>query len=110
MRRRHRSYNYKFTEKTHSRKGILGLALAVISIVAGIVLIVISFQSKGNGTIYLGSGGVLSMLIGFTAFGLAIAAIGEENSYRIFPVAATIVSVISLLGWIAIYIVGFLRL
>lgn len=110
MRRRRRAYNYKFTEKTHSIKGILGLILALSAILAGIGLVTVSFWSKGNGTVYLGSGGVLAMLLALTAFILAILSMKEENSYRIFPIAATVFGVIALAGWIAIYLLGFLGL
>lgn len=108
MRKRRRSYNYKFTEKTHSAKGILGLVLAILSIILGIVMIVISFENGGNGTIYLGSGGVLSLLIALTAFAFAIISMQEEERYRLFPVAATVTSVVALVCWLALYVVGFL--
>lgn len=106
MRKHHRSYNYKFTEKTHSATGMLGFALAILSMILGIVMIVISFENSGNGTVYLGSGGVLSLLIALTAFILAVISMQEEERYRLFPVAATIVSVIALVCWITLYVVG----
>lgn len=108
MRKRHRAYNYKFTEKTHSVKGILGLILAVLSMILGIAMIVISFENGGNGTIYLGSGGVLSLLIALTAFALAVVSMKEEERYRLFPMAATITSVLALVCWIGLYVVGIL--
>lgn len=106
--RKHRSYNYKFTEKTHSVKGIAGLLLAVLSIVGGIAMTVISFSSDGNGTVYLGSGGILAMFCALAALVLSIGSMKEEKSYRVFPIAATIFSVLALAGWIGVYVMGFL--
>ena len=103
-----RRINYRFTEKEHSVKGIASLTLAVLSLILGIVMIVISFQNKGNGSVYLGSGGVLSLLMTIVAFVLAIQSMREENSYRLFPVIATLVSILALAGGISLYIIGFL--
>lgn len=108
MRGHHRSYNYKFTEKSHSARGIWGLLLALLSLTAGLAMIVVSFLNQGNGTVYLGSGGVLSMLAALTAFILAVQSMREENSYKAFPLAAVIFSVLALGGWIAVYVLGFL--
>lgn len=110
MKRRRRTYNYKFTEKTHSKKGIWGLILAIVSILLGIVMVMISFQNQGNGMVYLGSGGVLSLLLALVALLLAFDGMHEEDRYRVFPMAATVVSLISLAGWIALYIIGLLEI
>lgn len=110
MRRRRRSYNYKFTEKTHSVRGIWALVLALLSIGLGIAMIMISFWKDGAGDVYLGSGGILSMLLAFAAFLLAVSSLREEGSYRVFPVTATVVSLLGFLCWIAVYAVGFLEM
>ena len=60
--RRRRKYGYKFTEKTQSKKGIAAFFLAVLSIAIFIYVIVNSFHHGGNGSMYLGSAGVSSML------------------------------------------------
>lgn len=106
--RKRRKVNYKFTEKNHSVKGIVGLVTAVLSIIFGIGMIVISFLNQGNGTVYLGSGGVLALLIALAAFLLAMSSMREEKSYKVFPIAAAVVSVLSLAGGITLYIIGFL--
>ena len=57
---------------------------------------------------YLGSAGVSSMLISVVAFVLAIMSLGEENSYKLFPYLATVLSFLTLGIWVALYIVGFM--
>ena len=65
--RRRRKYGYKFTEKTQSKKGIAAFFLAVLSIAIFIYVIVNSFHHGGNGSMYLGSAGVSSMLVALVA-------------------------------------------
>ena len=70
--RRRRKYGYKFTEKTQSKKGIAAFFLAVLSIAIFIYVIVNSFHHGGNGSMYLGSAGVSSMLVALVAVVLAV--------------------------------------
>lgn len=107
MRRRHRR-NYKFTEKTQSKRGIIGLLLAIASIVIFFVVVNNSFHNGGNGSMYLGSAGVSSMLLAFVAFVLAVKSMKEENSFKLFPYLATVCSFVAAGVWVALYVVGFL--
>lgn len=107
MRRQRRAYNYKFTERTHSVKGIAGLVLAIISIVSGVGLTSVSYANAGAGTVYLGSGGVLAMLVALAAFILAVMSMKEEDRYRIFPVMSLVFGIVALVGWVVIYVSGF---
>lgn len=107
MRRRHRR-NYKFTEKTQSKRGIIGLLLAIASIVIFFVVVDNSFRNGGNGSMYLGSAGVSSMLLAFVAFVLAVKSMKEENSFKLFPYLATVCSFVAAGVWVALYVIGFL--
>ena len=107
--KKHKSYNYKFTERTHSRKGIAGLILALLSLGGGIALVEVSYLSAGNGNVYLGSAGVLAFLIALTAFGLAGVSLREEDKYRIFPVLALVVSLVAMAAWGSVYVYGALE-
>ena len=57
MKRRHRSYNYKFTGRTHSKKGIVGLLASLCSIGAAAGLILNSFFQGETASIYMAMGG-----------------------------------------------------
>ena len=105
MARRHRN-GYRFTEKTHSKRGVAALFLSIISI--GILAVVSSFDSRGNGSMYLGSAGVTSMLIGICALVLAVKSLGEENSFKLFPYLSTLCSLLITGIWVALYVIGFL--
>ena len=103
--RRRRKYGYKFTEKTQSKKGIAAFFLAVLSIAIFIYVIVNSFHHGGNGSMYLGSAGVSSMLV---AVVLAVMSLREEESFKLFPYMSTVLSFLAAGMWIAIYVIGFL--
>ena len=105
--RRRRKYGYKFTEKTQSKKGIAAFFLAVLSIAIFIYVIVNSFNHGGNGSMYLGSAGVSSMLVALVAVVLAVMSLREE-SFKLFPYMSTVLSFLAAGVWIAIYVIGFL--
>ena len=58
MHTRHKR-GYKFTDKKQSKRGIAAWILSVISLGGLIAVIACSFQDGGNGSMYLGSAGVV---------------------------------------------------
>ena len=106
--RRRRRRGYKFTEKTQSKRGMIALMLAVLSLVVLVMVIANSFMHQGNGSMYLGSAGVASMLLGIVAFVIAAKSLEEENSFKLFPYLATFSSFLVTGLWIALYVVGYL--
>lgn len=106
MRRRRRRGNYKFTEKTQSRRGIVSFLLAVLSLVVLVTVIVNSFQNRGAGSMYLGSAGVASLLVGIVAVVLAVGSLREENSFKLFPYLGTVCSFLATGIWVVLYAVG----
>ena len=106
MARRHRN-GYRFTEKTHSKRGVAALFLSIISIGILVAAVVSSFDSRGNGSMYLGSAGVTSMLIGICALVLAVKSLGED-SFKLFPYLSTLCSLLITGIWVALYVIGFL--
>lgn len=105
MRRRKRT-SYKFTEKTHSRRGKRSLGMALISIIIGISVIVISYRNAGNASIYVGSAGIFSLILSFVALIMGIRSLREEDSYKVFPGLGTLFSGVAFLGWLAVYGLG----
>ena len=73
-----------------------------------VAAVVSSFDSRGNGSMYLGSAGVTSMLIGICALVLAVKSLGEENSFKLFPYLSTLCSLLITGIWVALYVIGFL--
>ncbi len=107
--RNRRRRNYKFTEKTQSKRGIIAFMISLISIAVLVAVVVNSFWHQGNGSMYLGSAGVASMLLGMIALVLAVKSLREENSFKLFPYLSTISSFLVTGTWIALYVAGFAR-
>ena len=91
-----------------SKKGIVAFFLAVLSIAIFIYVIVNSFHHGGNGSMYLGSAGVSSMLVALVAVVLAVMSLREEESFKLFPYMSTVLSFLAAGMWIAIYVIGFM--
>ena len=103
-----RENHNKFTKKKHSKRGMLACVLAVASIFALFYLIGVSFRQKGNGSVYLGSIGILALLVALTSFAQAVKSIREEATFRRIPILSIALSILASGGWIALYAVGFL--
>ncbi len=107
MARRNRGgHNYKFTEKTHSVRGVVAIILSILSFAACGVLIYLSYSNRGNAGIYIGSAGILGFFISVIAFITAVMSIREQETFRVVPYASLGVSLISLAVWITIYLGG----
>lgn len=87
---------------------MLACVLAAASIFALLYLVFESFLQGGNGSVYLGSAGVLALAAACIAFVQAVKSLREEDSFRGFPVASAILSVFAAGSWAALYAVGFL--
>ena len=99
--------HYKFTKKKHSKRGMLACALAAASIFALVYMALLSFWQKGNGSVYLGSAGILALAVALTAFIQAVKSIREDDTFRGIPIASIILSVLAPAAWIAVYTAGF---
>lgn len=102
-----RKNHYKFTGKKHSKRGMLACFLAAASIFALIYMIMTSFWQKGNGSVYLGSTGLLALVAAVAAFIQAVKSLREEDTFRGIPVISVILSLLASGAWIALYAVGF---
>ncbi len=106
MRRKRNSY--KFTEKTHSKRGIISLALSGVEVLLYLIFVYLAFRGAGNLSAYYGSVGVLAMLVSLVALVIAIMSLFEEDSFQIFPRLGFATSVIAAVCWLGTYINGFM--
>ena len=63
--RNRRRRGYKFTEKKHSRQGILATVLALALLIWYLVFLKFAFQGGGSLSVYYGSAGVIAMIATF---------------------------------------------
>lgn len=106
MIRRHRNRGYKFTEKTHSKRGIIATVLAFMLLVLYVVFVSLAFAGNGGLSAYFGSAGVLAMLASAVNFVLSIQSLREEDSFQLFPRLGFVLSLFSVVCWIGTYVLG----
>ena len=99
--------SYKFTEKKHSKKAIAIWLIAVLTLVAYLLFIFLSYKTAGQLSTYYGAFGVLLMLIAFVVMCLAFTTTKEEDTFQLFPRMAVATSVLATLLWIGTYICGY---
>lgn len=97
----------KFSKKKHSKRGMLACVLAAASIFVLLYLLAAAFFSKGSGSVYFGSAGILAMAVAIAALVQAVKSLREEDVFRGIPIASVLVSVFATAAWLALYILGF---
>ena len=100
--RNRRRRGYKFTEKKHSRQGILATVLALALLVWYLVFLKLAFQGGGSLSAYYGSAGVVAMIATFVVLVIA------EDSFQLFPRLGLGLTLLDMVCWIGTYIWGFL--
>ena len=106
MSRRRR--NYKFTEKSHSKRAIAAFVVAGLLFLLYLVLVYLAYIGNGGLSTYYGSIGVMAMLLSVVAFIVSLTCLGEEDSFQMFPRLALVTSLLSSVCWIGTYAMGFM--
>ena len=106
---RRRRNNYKFTEKSQSKRGIISFAIAVILVLLYVFFVFLSFQAAGTLSTYYGSVGVLAMLASVVTFVFSITSLFEEDTFKLFPRLAFVTSFLAVVCWLGTYVIGFMR-
>ena len=107
MRKHKRHGSYKFTEKTHSKRGIVATILALVLLVLYLVILELAFRANGELSAYYGSIGVLAMLASVVVVVVAAGSLREEDSFRLFPRLRLFLSVVNIVCWAGTYVMGF---
>ena len=100
--------NFKFTEKTHSKKGMAAFAVSVGMVFMYFVFVAFAYRGGGNLSAYYGSAGVLALLVSFIMLILSIQSLFEENSFPFFPRLSLLSSLLALVCWAGTYVLGFI--
>lgn len=105
-RRRRGGHNYKFTEKTHSVRGVFAIFLAVVSLVVCVWLLWYSYSSRGNVGVYVASVGILGFFVAVASFACAVSSVREPETFRVVPYTSLGFSIVAMAVWIALYVGG----
>ncbi len=102
-----RRRSYKFTNKQHSKGGVRSSVAAAVSLIATAIAVYGAYLAKGDGERYL----IIFGFLAFTACGYGTFAgyrsFQEEECYYLFSRIGTILSLLLLIFWIAIFGIGF---
>ena len=96
-----------YTDKKHAVKGIIATFLAIAALIIFGILVYISFKSRGEAGIIIGSLALISILLGAVGLILGLMSFKEENKYKLFSYIGSFVNVFVLLLWGLIYMIGF---
>ena len=97
---------YKFTDKKHSKGGLIASGLFLFSILSLFLGIYISYKNKGNGGMMVGVLGTLALLLSIAGFTVGMKSIKEDNVFLMFPWVGTVGNAIILIGLGAIILIG----
>ncbi|MFV0466529.1 MAG: DUF6142 family protein [Lachnospiraceae bacterium] len=101
-----RKSNYKFTRKKHSKKGIISCCISAGSMLTLFLVVLASYQKGGEGSVYLGSAGILAFILAVGAIIIGIMSFREEETYRLFPRLSVFLSIAMTLIWTIFYFNG----
>ncbi len=98
--------NYKFTDKKISPFSVMSVSLSLISFVALLVSLIMSFKLAGQIELKVGLTTLLCLVFSLTALGLSIRTYFQKNVYHIFSHIGTLISAINILYIMYVYGVG----
>ncbi len=97
---------YKFSNKSHSGKGMLSLGFGIASFVLLLVLIYMASVKAGKGGAYLGTAGLVSLAFSVIGFVIGLTSFLEPNKYKLFSNIGSAFNLVMLLVWASIIMIG----
>ncbi|MCI8991170.1 MAG: hypothetical protein HFG80_00345 [Eubacterium sp.] len=101
-----RTRKFKFTEKKQSVKGLLSIVFDIAAIVLILDTVMKSVAAKGEANLYIGSRGVLALIIAIAGLTLGIAGIREKDVFMAVPKSGTIAGIIVTAVIVCVYVFG----
>ena len=97
----------KFRSRKQSVKGTVALLIAISTIIASGVMVVVVTGVGGNTGILSGVLGLLFMMAAAAGFILALKALYERDVLSVLPITALLLNGFIVIFYLSIYIVGF---
>jgi len=97
----------KFRSRKQSARGIVALLIAICTIIATAVMIVLVTGAGGSTGILTGVLGLLLMLTAIVGFVLALKALYERDVLSVLPVTALLLNGFVVIFYLCMYIIGF---
>ncbi|MDO4260651.1 MAG: DUF6142 family protein [Eubacteriales bacterium] len=96
----------KFTDKKHSRPGMVSSALGLASALTVLGLFAAAYVRRGQAGRAVAVLGFLALLLAGAGVYYGVLGMREEDTYRLFPQLGTGLNLLLLAGFAAIYILG----
>ncbi len=106
--RRHRISDYKFSEYSHSKQGIAGFILGIISLAIFLVCTQLSYTSEGAASLPIGGAAIDALIIAAAGMTFSIKGYRDEDVYKMFPKMGIFTSGVSIMVWLGIIFAGLL--
>ena len=97
--------SFRFTEKKHSKMGIISMLGAIVLVLLYAVFVGRAYMPGGVLSMYYGSVGLAAMLLSGVTMVFSILSLLEENSYMLFPRISLGVSILAVVCWTGTYII-----
>ena len=101
-----RKRKIKFTDKKHSRNGILSTILGAVSAGLLLALLAAAYLTSGQAGKIVAVLGLLTFFVACAGIWYGVQGRREEDSYRLFPDLGLGINGLLLIGFIMIYIMG----
>ncbi|MBO5488977.1 MAG: hypothetical protein J5972_03625 [Eubacterium sp.] len=96
----------RFSDKTHPAMGIASVIIGVISLVAMIVLFIVSGSRKGQADLGIGIWGLLILIAAIVGFVLAMRCYKKEDIYMGTPRTGSVLNGLVVLVCVGLYVMG----
>lgn len=106
--RRHRISDYKFSEYSHSKEGIAGIVLGLLSLIIFLVCLKLSYSSEGNASIVIGGAAINALIFAVVGLVLSFKGYKDEDAYKSFPKLGIFISGLAAFFWLGIIVLGVL--
>ncbi len=97
---------FKFSGRSHSVRGVISVIAGFVTLIALLVLSVVSSFSKGNGGLIIGIIGMLLFAISVAGFILGIKSCREKEIYYAAPVTGMVLNGFLSIIFFILYMLG----
>lgn len=90
--------NYKFTNKGHSQKAVMGTVFGSLSCISLIALIYLTYLKAGAAPVNYGIAAILALVFAIVGMVLAVLAVREKEKFKLFAWLGVVLNAMALLG------------
>jgi len=101
-----KSTNLSFSESKISQKGIFSITLGIISLAAGLVLVIISSTSRGNAPSAVGACGIVAIIASIMGIVFSISGAKEGDTEKLPAYIGFLMNLIITIAWACLFAIG----